>query len=403
VLPFKFTGSNTEVATLADGLSEEIITGLSRFSYLRVISRSSTLRYANETDDVRTVGKTLGARYVMEGSLRVAGASLRISAQLIDANTGAHLWAETYDRQFRAEEIFALQDDLVPRIVSTVADVNGVLPRSMSEIVCGKNADDLSPYEAVLRSFRYFDRVTGEELAAARSCLERAVEKAPSNADAWAMLALLFVQDYGQGFNIHLDALNLGTIAAQRAVEQGPSNHLAYFGLAQARFFQRDLQSFRNAAERAVALNPMDANSLAFMGELLTYVGDSERGLALATRAKEINPNHPGWFWYADFFHAYRQGDYREALAFVLKANLPGHWGMHAGIAATAGQLGENELADKALRDLLKLRPDYGATVRNTLAKWFDPELCEQLLDGLRKAGLPIAGEEEGTPQVSSE
>jgi tetratricopeptide (TPR) repeat protein len=207
------------------------------------------------------------------------------------------------------------------------------------------------------------------------------------------MLALLFAQDYGQGFNLHSDALNSATMAAQRAVEAGPANHLAHFSLAQARFFQKDIQSFRNAAERAVALNPMDANSLAFMGELLTYVGDSERGLALATRAKEINPNHPGWFWYADYFHAYRQADYRNALNLILKANLPGHWGMHAGIAAVAAQLGDSETASKALRDLLKLRPDYGATVRNTLAKWFDPELCEQLLDGLRKAGLVISGD----------
>ena len=395
VLPFKFTGSNVEVATLAEGLSEEIVTGLSRFSYLRVISRSSTLRYAKETDDVRDIGKALGARYVIEGSLRVAGSSLRISVQLVDAGTGAHLWAETYDRQFRAEDVFALQDDLVPRIVSTVADVNGVLPRSMSEVVCSKNPDELSPYEAVLRSFRYFDRVSPDELTAARSCLEMAIEKAPSNADAWAMLALLFHQDYGQGFNLHPDALNLGVMAAQRAVESAPSNHLAYFSLAQARFFQKDIQSFRNAADRTVALNPMDANSLAFMGELLTYVGDSERGLALATRAKEINPNHPGWFWYADYFHAYRLGEYRSALSLVLKANLPGHWGMHAGIAAAAGQLGDHETASKAIRDLLRLRPDYGTSVHNTLAKWFDPELCEQLLDGLRKAGLEVAGEQK--------
>src|SRR5512145_1528997 len=338
----------------------------------------------------------------MEGSLRIAGSSLRISVQLIDAGTGAHLWAETYDRQFRAEEIFALQDDLVPRIVSTVADVNGVLPRSMSEVVCRKNPDELSPYEAVLRSFRYFDRVNAEELAAAQSCLEIAVKKAPSNADAWAMLALLFAQDYGQGFNLHSDALNSGTMAAQRAVEAGPSNHLAHFSLAQARFFQKDLQSFRHAAERAVALNPMDANSLAFIGELLTYVGDYERGLALATRAKQINPNHPGWFWYADYFYAYRQGDYDGALKLILKANLPGHWGMHAGIAAANGQLGKLEAASKAIRDLLKLRPDYGATVHNTLAKWFDPELCEQLLDGLRKAGLEIAGEKPGAETTDS-
>ena len=257
----------------------------------------------------------------------------------------------------------------------------------MSEVVCGKNPDELSPYEAVLRSFRYFDRVTPEELAAARSCLELAVEKAPSNADAWAMLALLFHQDYGQGFNLHPDALNLGTMAAQRAVESGPSNHLAYFSLAQARFFQKDFQSFRNAAERAVALNPMDGNSLAFMGELLTYVGDYERGLALAARAKQINPNHPGWFWYADFFHAYRQGDDRGALSFVLKANLPGHWGMHVAIAAAAGQLGDREVASKAIRELLKLRPNYGTTIHSELRKWFDAEYREHLSTVCEKLG----------------
>jgi TolB-like protein len=273
----------------------------------------------------------------------------------------------------------------------------------MSEVVCGKNPDELSPYEAVLRSFRYFDRVTPKELAAARSCLELAVEKAPSNADAWAMLALLFHQDYGQGFNLHPDALNLGTTAAQRAVEAGPSNHLAYFSLAQARFFQKDFQSFRNAAERAVALNPMDGNSLAFMGELLTYVGDYERGLALASRAKQINPNHPGWFWYADYFNAYRQGDDRGALSFVLKANLPGHWGMHVALAAAAGQLGDREVAGKAVCELLKLRPNFSTTLHNELSKWFDAEYRERLIEGLRKAGLEIAGDEDAAPHESSE
>jgi len=251
----------------------------------------------------------------------------------------------------------------------------------------------LSPYEAVLRSFRYFDRVTAEELTSARSCLELAVEKAPTYGDAWAMLALLCVQDYAQGFDLQSDSLTRGTTAAQRAVQATPSNHLAYFSLAQAHFFQKELLSFRNAAERAVTLNPMDGNSLAFVGELLTYVGDSERGLSLAARAKQINPNHPGWFWYADYFDAYRQGDYRRALSLILKTNLPGHWGMHAGIATAAGQLGEHEAATKAVRDLLKLRPDCSTTIRNTLEKWFDPELCEHLIDGLRKAGLEIADE----------
>jgi tetratricopeptide (TPR) repeat protein len=350
---------------------------------------------------VRSAGKELGARYVMEGSLRHAGAKLRLAVQLVDTISGAHLWAENYERTFTPEAVFELQDELVPRIVSTVADMNGVLSRSMSEAVRSRTPEELSPYEAVLRSFGYFERVSAEDLAAARSGLELAVRNAPAYADAWAMLALLCVQEHAQGFNLQADSLTSGATAARRAVEATPSNHLAYFSLAQALFFQKEFQSFRNAAERAVVLNPMDGNSIAFLGELLTYAGDWERGMALAERAKQLNPNHPGWYWYADFYNAYRQGDYRSALNFVLKANLPGHWGTQAAMAAAYGQLGERDAAGKALRDLLKLRPDLAATIRKDVEKWWEPDYGEHLIDGLRKAGLEIAGE-EGTAQRSA-
>ncbi len=283
---------------------------------------------------------------------------------------------------------------MVPRIVSTVADMNGVLSRSMSEAVRSLAPEQLSPYEAVLRSFGYFERITPEDLAAARSGLELAVRKAPAYADAWAMLALLCVQDYAQGFNLQSDSLTSGSTAARRAVEAAPSNHLAYFSLAQALFFQKEFQSFRNAAERAVALNPMDANSIALLGALLIYAGDWDRGLALAQRAKQLNPNHPGFYWFADFHNSYRQRDYRGALSSALKLNLPGHYGVHAMIAAAYGQLGERDAAGKALRELLKLRPDFATTVRKQMEKWFDPEYVEQLIDGLRKAGLEITGDE---------
>ena len=133
VLPFRYGGANSDLSALAEGLSEDIITGLSRFSYLRVIARSSTLHWAKDSGDARAVGKELGARYVVGGSLRQAGAKLRLSVQLVDAGSGAHLWAETYERSFSPETIFELQDDLVPRIVSTVADHYGVLAHSMSE------------------------------------------------------------------------------------------------------------------------------------------------------------------------------------------------------------------------------------------------------------------------------
>ena len=215
----------------------------------------------------------------MEGTLRQAGGKLRLAVQLVDAVSGAHLWAENYERPFSPEAVFELQDDLVPRIVSMVAGMNGILPRSMSEAVRSRAPEQLSPYEAVLRSFGYLERVTPEELAVARSGLELAVGKAPDYADAWAMLALLCLQDYAQGFGLQPDSLASGLAAARRAVEAAPSSPLASFSLAQALFFQKEFESFRNAAERAAALNPMDGNSIAFLGELLTYAGDSERGL----------------------------------------------------------------------------------------------------------------------------
>jgi len=401
VLPFKNSGSNSDITALAGGLTEDIVTGLSRFSYLRVIARNSAAGYSSESSDVRATGKALGARYVMEGTLRQAGARLRLAVQLVDSNSGAHLWAETFERTFSPETLFELQDDLVPRIVSTVADTNGILARSMSEAVRGRDPEQLTPYEAVLRSFGYGQRITPEELAEARSALESAVRKAPAHSDAWAMLAWLHVQDYAQGFSLQADSLASGLTAAQRAVDAAPSNHLAWFGLAQALFFHKEFQSFRNAAERTVALNPMDGNSIAFLGELLNYAGDWERGLALAGRAKQLNPNYPGWYWYADFYDAYRRGDYRGALNFALKINLPGQFFSHAVTAAASGQLGEADAATKAVRELLKLSPDFVSVARKVIEKWWEPEYIERMIDGWRKAGLEIADAESSASHAS--
>ena len=390
VLPFKAQGASPEIAALADGLSEEIVTGLSRFSYLRVIARGSTLSYANKAIDLRVAGKELGARYIMEGSVRQAGSKFRLSVQLVDSESGAHLWAENYERTFSPEAIFELQDDLVPRIVSTVADMNGALPRSMSEAVRNKAPEQLSPYEAVLRSFAYFERYTPEELSASRSGLDAAVRNAPAYADAWAMISYLCAQDYVHGYELHANALDNAASAARQAVKLSPANHLAYFSLAQVLAYQKDFDSFRDAAERAVVLNPMDGNSVALLGEYLTYSGNAERGMQLAERAKQLNPNHPGSYWFADFYHAFSRGDYRCALAFALKAKLRGNPLAPMFIAAAASQLGDGGTAAKAAADLLKFRPELPALLRKQVAKIWNPAYAERFLDGLHKAGIEI-------------
>jgi TolB-like protein/Flp pilus assembly protein TadD len=393
VLPFKYKGSNPEMEAFAEGLTEEIITGLSRFSYLRVIARVSSAKYSSESGDARTTGKELGARYVMEGNIRQAGSTIRLAVQLVDASTGAHLWAETFERTFRPDEIFALQDRLVPRIVSTVADTHGVLPYSMSQTLRNRNPDELTPYEALLRGFAYFKHVNAADHAGARAALEKAVQQEPGNADCLAMLSMLYREENNHGFNVRPDPLGRALVAARRAVDAAPSNHLAHHALASVLYFRHETVAFRSAAQRAIELNPMDGFTIGYMGFLISYSGDWERGCALMEQGRNLNPNHPGWYWFPPFFNAYRKGDYRAALEFALKVNMPGFWRNELALAATYGQLGELELARNAARELLAVRPGFDASAREECGKWWEPELVEQILDGLRKAGMEIGAE----------
>lgn len=391
VLPFRHKGPDAGVEALAEGITEEVITGLSRFSYLRVIARSSTAKYFNEAADVRAVGKELGARYVMEGSLRQAGSRLRVGVQLVDAVSGAHLWAETYERTFSEDALFELQDDIVPRVVSTAADLQGVLPRNMTESLRNRDPETLTPYEALLRSFSHHQRLTSTEHATARAVLERAVKQPPDRGDCWAMLSWLYREEYSHGFNPRPDPLGRALAAARRAVDAAPANHLAHAALAAALFFQREIGAFRAAAERSLALNSMDGLSAAYLGFQIAYSGDWERGCALAERAIQLNPNHPGWYWFPLIVNAYRQRDYQRARDLVLKVNMPGFWRTHFMLAVCHGQLGHLDAARSAVQELLRIRPE-SVDWREELCKFWDAELVEHLIDGLRKAGLEVPG-----------
>jgi TolB-like protein len=390
VLPLKLSDADADLADRAMALVEEIVTGLSRFSYLRVISLSSTSQYAGKSVDVRTAGSELGARYVIEGSFRHAGTRVRIAVQLVDCGSGADLWAETYDRPFSHQALFDLFDDVVPQIVSTIADTHGVLPRSMSEALRTREPSRLSPYEAVLRSFAHFQRVSAEEHAPARAALERAVQRAPNYADAWAMLSLIYKEEFTHKFNLRPDPLGRALAAAQRAVERAPSNHLAHHALASVEFFRKELDAFQIATARAIALNPMDGFTLAYLGFLTAYAGDWERGGALSAKARSLNPHHPGWYWFVPCFDAYRKGEYKVSLEFAHKVNMPGFWRTQLAIAANSGQLGQQAAAKEALQTLLMQRPDIARLPREKLAIWWQPDLVEHLIVGLRKAGLEV-------------
>jgi tetratricopeptide (TPR) repeat protein len=212
------------------------------------------------------------------------------------------------------------------------------------------------------------------------------------------MLSLMYANEYGHWDNAGPDSLGRALRAARTAVEAAPLNSLPYYALAQALFFQREIPAFRVAAERAVSLNPMDGATAAFMGLLIAYAGDWERGCALSDRGSQLNPNHPGWYRYTAWHDAYRKKDYRKALDIALRLNAPQNYYTHAVLAICYAQLDRMEEARKALRDMLALKPNYAEVARELHGRWIDPDLVEQLMDGLRKAGLEIAGE-EGTAE----
>lgn len=390
VLPFKVSTVIPEIAAFAEDLAAELVTGLHRFSYLRVISRTLTQRYAAEDIDVRSIRADLGARYLVEGTLRQAGSKLRVTVRLIDAASGENLWSETYEQPFHADSLFDLQDYLIPRVVSTMADGRGILPRSFSEALRGKDATQLTPNEAVLRAFAYFQRVSAEEHAASRAALERAVQIAPGQADCWAMLSLIYKEEYTHGFNLRPDPLGRAFSAAQRALEADPSNHLCHHALAATFYFRKEFPAFRAAADRAITLNPMDGFTIAYLGFLIAYSGEWDLGCMLAERARDLNSHHPGWYWFAHLLNAYRKRDYHVAVEIGLRINMPQFWRTSVALAAAYGQLGDIDQAHRYVEVLETSRPGFAATAREELTKWWTPPLVEHLLDGLFKAGMEI-------------
>jgi tetratricopeptide (TPR) repeat protein len=204
------------------------------------------------------------------------------------------------------------------------------------------------------------------------------------------MLSLLYKEEFTHRFNLLPDPLGRALAAAQRAVEAAPSNHLAYHALATAEFFRNEQDAFQIAAGRAVALNPMDGFTLAYLGFLTAYAGNWERGGALSAKARSMNPHHPGWYWFVPCFDAYRKGEYKTSMEFVRKVNMPGFWRTQLAIAANNGQLAQHAAANEALQTLLMQRPDIARYSREELSIWWQPDMVEHLIAGLRKAGLAV-------------
>ncbi|HKO03665.1 MAG TPA: protein kinase, partial [Candidatus Acidoferrales bacterium] len=339
VLPFKSSG-DAEMESFATGLSEDITTGLSRFRYLSVVASALAGRLKGETGDERALGGKLGARYVLEGSIRKGGSAIRLSAQLIDAQTGAQLWAETYNRDLQTRSIFAAQDDIAARIVATVADSYGVLVHSIRSAIRQKDDVDLTPVEWQFQYFAYREQITPSSHAELKSRLERVLERNDRQTDLWACLAQIYVDEYAFGFRAEANSLDRALAAARRAVELDRANQFALVALAQVHFFRRDLAAFGPAAERAMALNPLNTDALGILGLQIVHTGEFERGTAIVRRAMELNANHAGWMHFAPLWDHFHKGEYEQALECANRVDVPGLFWPYLVVASACGHLG---------------------------------------------------------------
>jgi adenylate cyclase len=391
VLAFTNMSGDPSQEYFSDGITEDIITELSRFSELFVIARNSTFTYKGRPVDVRQVGRELGVRYVLEGSIRRESDYVRISAQLVDAVSGVHRWAERYDR--RIESIFAVQEEVARTIASLLAAHVG---RAEAARTPTRPPATWHAYDYYMRATdtlaSFFTSFKVEPLYEARRLLEQSLALDAAYARAYALLASTYVMAWNQALDG--DYLRPAVLArahelAQTAVRLDPHLPLARVYLGLTLTWRREFDSAIAEFERAAALNP-NFTDVRFSIALI-YAGEPQRAIEVIKAHMRLDPFYiattPGWLGLAH----YMLGRYAEALPLLREcvSRAPNHRGGHAWLAATCGQLGLRDEAQQQAAEVLRLQPSYTIQGNMALHIFRHDKDREHYLDGLRKAGLP--------------
>jgi adenylate cyclase len=379
-----------EQSYFSDGVTEDIITELSRFSELFVIASNSSFRYRGKPRHVREIGRALGVRYILEGSIRRAGERVRITAQLIDAASGAHRWAERYDRDLK--DVFEVQDDVARTIASILAaHVN----KAEVERTLNKPAATWQAYDYYLRAadilISYHVSFNLDELYEARRLLQHAIAVDPNYARAFAALAMSHVSSWVHPFDKdYLDsaALDRAYQAAQQATQLNPNLPQAHVALGWAQIWMLDHDAAIAEFERATVLNPNFTNwRFAFS---LVLAGASGRAIQVLEAHMRLDPFYEPYAPGTLGFAYYMQGRYAEALPRLREcvSHAPNLRVGHLWLAATYARMGQFDHARTEAAELLRLVPCYtnGVPLSTTFKLRED---AEHLLDGLRNAGLP--------------
>lgn len=387
VLPFNNLSGDQEQEYFSDGMTNDIITDLSKFKNLFVIASNSTFSYKGKAVKVQQVAEELGVRYVLEGSIQKTGERLRINAQLIDATTGHHLWAERYDRN--AIDFFAIQEDIVRTIVANLAFQ---VHEAEIERALGKDTDNLEAYDYYQRGWQAFFGFTKEANNQALEFLEKAIELDPDYARAHGLLTWVHVNNSTGRYSWGEDpdrSLDLALETARKAVALDPDDYFTHWSLGFAYLFHLEHDRALAEYERALALNPNDADLLIEMVELLIKIGRAEQAVEQAKMAMRINPHCPDWCFWNLGWAQYIAGQYDDALATLNRMSNPPN-GARRMLAAVLVRLDRLQEARAVMAAYIENGPDM--TLEEMEARrmlWKDREYLDRWIDDLRMAGMP--------------
>ncbi|MFO1039177.1 MAG: adenylate/guanylate cyclase domain-containing protein [Geminicoccaceae bacterium] len=387
VLPFENMSADPGQAFFADGITEDLTTALSKFKGFLVISRTTMFTYKGRTVDVRTVGRELGVRYVLEGSVRTAGRQVRVTAQLIEAATGNHLWADRYDRPL--DDIFAIQDEITTSVVGCIGPE---LLAAEHARAGRKTPHSLDAWECVVRALFRSAELSEEGSREALSLLDRAVARDPSYAQAIGMRARIVVWRAFQGWEEMPSAIVRAKADIDRALAADKDEPWVYLAQGLVGIATRDTTLAVGALDRAVALNPNSAYAHGQLGIALANGGRADEAMASIDYAVRLSPREVflgDYDLYYAFAH-FQAARYEMGLQHALQAHRwrPGHTYPIVMSLTCAGHLGETETATGLLQELRSLVPGISRAWIESTSGFCRPEDRARLVDGLARAGL---------------
>lgn len=385
VLPFTNMSGDPEQEYFADGITEDIITDCSKISGLFVIARNSTFTFKKQNVDIKDVGAKLGVRHVLEGSVRRHGMRVRINVQLIDAESGGHVWADRYDRDL--EDIFLVQDEVTRKIVETL-EVRLTGNEEARRHDRGKVNGEA--YDYLIRAKSCIVQFTEPALVETREMLERALAIDPELAQAYAYLAIARGVEYANAWNGRTaDDLEENLAVARKACELDPAEPMSHHAMSNALMWLRRLDEAESAARRSVALDPNSAQSYGTLGIILDFSGRHTEAVEALAKALRLDPEFSLW--------RHAQGRAQFALGHDAEAEvsfkrrliqMPGSDVTRAYLASLYGHTGRHDEAGRIWRELMALHPGYTIELTLRVLPYTSPAPLERFVAGLRKAGL---------------